>query len=61
MEEGQVKRQCQKSQLTGLSCDYVFTICSFKRLDPRKYINSYYTLELFINTWSDVFNSHEDP
>jgi hypothetical protein len=46
--------------LTGLSCDHVLVVCSFRKFDPSEYINSYYSLESFFNTWYGVFNSYRN-
>jgi hypothetical protein len=36
-------------------------VCSFRRIDPSEYINPYYMLKSFINTWSGFFNSYGNP
>jgi hypothetical protein len=49
---------CQKSQLTGISCDHLLAVCSFRRLDYTQYVSSYYTIQYYINTWSSHWRSY---
>jgi hypothetical protein len=35
---------CQKSQLTGISCDHMLVVYSFRRLDYTQYISLYYII-----------------
>jgi hypothetical protein len=49
---------CQKLQLTGIPCDYLLVVCSFKRLDYTQYISQYYTIQYYINTWSGYWRSY---
>jgi hypothetical protein len=41
---------CQKPQLTGISCDHLFVICSFRKLDYTQYISPYYSIQYYTNT-----------
>jgi hypothetical protein len=49
---------CQKSQLTGISCDHLLDVCSFKRLDYTLYVSPYYTIQYYINIWSGHWHSY---
>jgi hypothetical protein len=48
----------QKSQLTGIPCDYLLVVCSFRRLDYIQYVSPYYTIQYYINTWSGHWRSY---
>jgi hypothetical protein len=43
---------CQKPQLTGIPCDHVLAVCSFRRLDHIAFISPYYSMENYVNTWA---------
>jgi hypothetical protein len=49
---------CQKPQLTGISCDHLLVVCSFRRLDYTQYVSPCYTIQYYINTWSDHWRSY---
>jgi hypothetical protein len=49
---------CQKPQLTGIPCDHLLAVCSFRRLDYTQYVSPYYTIQYYINTWSGHWRSY---
>jgi hypothetical protein len=49
---------CQKPQLTGIPCDHLLAVCSFRRLDYTQYVNPYYIIQYYINTWSGHWRSY---
>jgi hypothetical protein len=49
---------CQKPQLTGISCDHLLVVCTFRRLDYTQYISPYYIIRYYINTWSGHWRSY---
>jgi hypothetical protein len=49
---------CHKPQLTGIPCDHLIDVCSFGRLDYTQYVSPYYTIQYFINIWSDHWRSY---
>jgi hypothetical protein len=50
----------QKSQLTGISCDHLLVVCSFRRLDYTQYVSPYYTIQYYINTWFGHWRSYDN-
>jgi hypothetical protein len=42
---------CQKLQLTGIPCDHLLAVCSFRSLDYTQYVSPYYTIKYYMNTW----------
>jgi hypothetical protein len=51
---------CQKPQLTGIPCDNLFAVCSFRRLDYTQYVSPYYTIKYYNNTWSGHWRSYDN-
>jgi hypothetical protein len=51
---------CRKPQLTGIPCDHVLAVLSFRNLDSTQYVSKYYSIDNYINTWSGLFNSYGD-
>jgi hypothetical protein len=51
---------CHKSQLTGILCDNLLVVYSFKKLDYTKYVSPYYSIQYFINTWSGHWRSYDN-
>jgi hypothetical protein len=51
---------CQKPQLTGILCDHLLVVCSFRRLDYTQYVSPYYTIQYYINTWSGHWRSYDN-
>jgi hypothetical protein len=49
---------CQKLQLTGISCNHLLVVCSFRRLDYTQYISPYYIIQYYIKTWSGHWRSY---
>jgi hypothetical protein len=49
---------CQKPQLTGIPCDHLLVVCSFRRLDYTQYVSPYYIIQYYINTWSVHWRSY---
>jgi hypothetical protein len=49
---------CQKPQLTGIPCDHLLVVCSFRMLDYTQYVSPYYTIQYYINTWSGHWRSY---
>jgi hypothetical protein len=51
---------CQKPQLTGIPCDHMLAVCSFRKLDYTQYVSPYYTIQYYINTWSGHWRSYSN-
>jgi hypothetical protein len=51
---------CQKPQLTGIPCDHLLVVCSFRRLDYTQYVSPYYIIQYYINTWSGHWRSYDN-
>jgi hypothetical protein len=51
---------CQKPQLTGIPCDHLFVVCSFRKLDYTQYVSPYYTIQYYINIWSGHWRSYDN-
>jgi hypothetical protein len=49
---------CQKLQLTGIPCDHLLDVCSFRRLYYTQYVSPYYTIKYYINTWSGHWRNY---
>jgi hypothetical protein len=50
----------QKPQLTGIPCDHLLAICSFRRLNYTQYVSPYYIIQYYINTWSGHWRSYDN-
>ena len=53
--EGMPTCVCQRPQLTGIPCNHVLAVCFVRRINPNVYVNPYYSLQNYINTWSGHF------
>jgi hypothetical protein len=51
---------CQKSQLTGISCDHLLAVCSFRKLNYTQYVSPYYIIQYCINTLSGHWHSYDN-
>jgi SWIM zinc finger len=51
---------CQKPQLTGISCSHVFVVCQHKNFDVYGFIHERYNTAHILNTWSDHFHCYGD-
>jgi hypothetical protein len=51
---------CQKPQLTGILCDHLLVVCSFRRLNYTRYISPYYIIQYYINRWSSHWRSYDN-
>jgi hypothetical protein len=49
---------CQKLQLTGIPCDNLFVVCSFRMLNYTQYVYPCYSIQYYINTWSYNWRSY---
>lgn len=49
---------CRRPQLTGIPCNHVLAVCFVRRLNPNDYVNPYYSLQNYINTWSGRFHGY---
>jgi hypothetical protein len=49
---------CQKSQLTGIPCNNLLVVYSFRRLNYTLYVNPYYIIQYYLNTWSNHWRSY---
>jgi SWIM zinc finger len=51
---------CQKPQLNGIPCVHLLAVYSFRRLDYTQYVNPYYSIKYYINTWSSHWRSYDN-
>jgi hypothetical protein len=51
---------CQKPQLTGIPCDHLLVVCSFRNLVYTQYVSPYYIIQYYINIWSGHWRSYDN-
>lgn len=51
---------CRTPKLTCIPCSHVLAVCSYSRLDAKKFVHPYYSVKALYDTWSSQFHMYRD-